>query len=556
MIRKLPHPFVSNGAESGSTLLIALITMAVLTAIAASVFLSAIPGYRSGYQASAWQEAKLAADSGIDFAMTELQNTVPDPTLYKWTGWEKDVPGGGVVPDNYDGVRVYVPPANTLGKGEGTSKPRVARIEVDVITRDDNFSKNAWFRIRSTGLAELSSSQLSLDKRDLHLRRMALRAPQQYVARTVEVLARPVYLWEYALKTSGSMVLGGGQSWKIDSYDSRDRQGESAEPKSTANGTYAAQYSRGFGNIASDMERPENSPIGMLIDAEGALVKGEVQTNGGDDPNTQAHENVADAEQIDQTRITDEYNESLKPWDPPTWNDDANPKVSEFPDSEGTTLTGTQARIPTGETGSDAGDGIHNPPYKVLLNAQGNQKIGGFIVENPTPGRDRFVEIWINGDLDLGGSAIYVHKGVHVKLYLNGDLNFRNRDINYVVSQANVPETGKTPADYSNRPGDLLIFGMKPEGSTPAAKVDSSGNGHIVAAFYGPQYAGNLDGNTEIMGSFVLKTYNIAGGGGDGGDSIGAGLHYDEALGVVGPVKYYKAVSYFEDTRMDIGKIE
>jgi len=54
------------------------------------------------------------------------------------------------------------------------------------------------------------------------------------------------------------------------------------------------------------------------------------------------------------------------------------------------------------------------------------------------------------------------------------------------------------------------------------------------------------------MGSFVLKTYNIAGGGGSGGDSIGAGFHYDEALGVVGPVKYYKAVSYFEDTRKDL----
>jgi hypothetical protein len=50
----------------------------------------------------------------------------------------------------------------------------------------------------------------------------------------------------------------------------------------------------------------------------------------------------------------------------------------------------------------------------------------------------------------------------------------------------------------------------------------------------------------------VLKNYAISGGGGSGGDSLGAGFHYDEALGVVGPVKYYKAVSYFEDVRKDL----
>jgi hypothetical protein len=546
MISKTPNQFFNGRRESGSTLLVALITMVVLTAVAASVFLSSVPAYRSGYQASAWQEAKLAADSGVDFAMTALQNTVPNPMLYTWPEWHKDIVGGGAVPLNYDGVRVYVPPAGTLGKGDGTSKPRVVKIEVDVITRDTNFAQNAWFRIRSTGLAEVNSSQLSLDKRDLMLRRMTLQ--KGYISRTVEVMARPVYLWEYALKTSGSMVLGGGQDWKIDSYDSRE-PGE----KSTPLGTYDLQYSREFGNIASDLERPENSPIGMLIDAEGAVVKGEVQTNGGDDPNTDGHENVEDAENVDPVRITDEYNENLVPEDPPVWNADANPKLPDVAGGAHNELTGTQARILTAKTGVTAGGSVHDP-FKIILNAQGNQKLGGFIVDNATPTQHRFVEIYVNGDIDLGGSAIYVHKNVHVKLYLNGDLNFRNRDINYVVSQANVPsaDAGKTPADYSNQPADLLIFGMRDPASTPAPKVDSSGNGHIVAAFYGPQYAGNLDGNTEIMGSFVLKTYNIAGGGGSGGDSVGAGLHYDEALGVVGPVKYYKAVSYFEDTRMDV----
>ena len=55
-----------------------------------------------------------------------------------------------------------------------------------------------------------------------------------------------------------------------------------------------------------------------------------------------------------------------------------------------------------------------------------------------------------------------------------------------------------------------------------------------------------------IIGGFVLNTYDTQGGGGSGGDSVGAGFHYDEAMGVVGPIQQYKVVSYFEDFRKDI----
>jgi hypothetical protein len=531
----MSNPFsrtLSDSRVSGSAMLAALITLAALTAVAASVFLSSVPAYRGTYHASAWQEAKLAADAGVDFAMATLQKTVPNPTAYTWPGWQTE--GGGAVPLNYDGVRIYTPPADTLvNAGDGSTRPRISKVEIDVVTRDDNFAQNAWYRIRATGMAEIPSSQLSLDKRDLSLRRMALQKNQ--VTRTIEVLSRPVYLWEYALKTDGSMILGGGQDWRIDSYDSRYW----LYPDRSVNGIYNGSVARSFGNVASNLRRPDNSPYGVLIDAEGAAVRGEVQTNGGDNPNTEIHENVEDAENIDPTRITDEYSEVLKPQDPPPWYV-ASPANAHQTYSKGPTT------VPAGN-GSTAGSTVDNQ-YKVVINAQGNQSIGGFTVTNPTPGTERFVDIWVNGNVDLNGSTIQVEKGVHVNMYLNGDLNFRNQDINYVSPDRDPDALTK----YSMRPGDLLIYGMKPSTATPAPEVESAGNGHIVAAFYGPQYAGHLDGNSEIMGSFVLKTYDISGGGGSGGDSLGAGFHYDEALGVVGPVKYYKAVSYFEDTRKDI----
>jgi hypothetical protein len=516
-------------------LLAALITMAALTAIAASVFLSSVPAYRGTYQASAWQEAKLAADAGADFAMSTLQQTVPNPTLYTWPGWTTE--GGGPVPVNYDGIRIYTPAANTLVKsGDGGSRPRISRVEVDVVTRDDNFAQNAWYRIRATGLAEMPNAQLSLDKRDLSLRRMTLK--QKHITRTVEILSRPVYLWEYALKTDGSMVLGGGRDWVIDSYDSRILK----YPDRSVNGIYDSSIAREFGNIASNLKRPDNSPYGMLIDAEGAAVRGEVQTHGGDDPNTETHENVEEADKIDPTRITDEYAEDLSPEPDPSWyaNYTTDPNVKVYNNTK------SPGNVPSGATGTAAGS-KGSDPYKVVINAQGNQSIGGFTVVNNPPGskNERYVDIYVNGNIDLNGSTIQVEKGVHVNLYLNGDLNFRNQDINYKTDPAERP-------NYSMVPGDLLIYGRKPATASPAPKVESAGNGHIVAAFYGPQYAGHLDGNSEIMGAFVLKTYDISGGGGSGGDSLGAGFHYDEALGVVGPVKYYKAVSYFEDIRKDL----
>jgi hypothetical protein len=135
---------------------------------------------------------------------------------------------------------------------------------------------------------------------------------KNHITRTIEVLSRPVYLWEYALKTDATMALGGGSDWRIDSFDSRywlypDRSNPNHP------GFYDGSIARSFGNIASNLRRPDNSLYGMLIDAEGAAVRGEVQTNGGDDPNTEAHENVEEAQNIDPTRITDEFSEVLTP---------------------------------------------------------------------------------------------------------------------------------------------------------------------------------------------------------------------------------------------------
>src|SRR4030095_16993708 len=363
--------------------------------IAASVFFSSVPAYRGTYQASAWHEAKLAADAGADFAMSTLQKTVPNPALYDWNGWTIDLTTGAPVPAGYDGIRYYTPPASTLvNGGDGSTRPQVSRIEIDVVTRDDNYSQNAWYRIRSTGMAEVASSQLGLDPRDLSLRRMTLQ--KKRVGGRGEVLSRPVYLWEYALKTTGSMTLGGGRDWVIDSYDSRYW----LYPDRSVNGIYDSSISRSFGNIASNQMRPLSSPYGVIIDAEGAVVKGEVQTNGGDDPNTQVHENVEESDGIDQKRITDEYSETLTAKSKPTWYADVSGVES---------YKRTTPSVQSGTTAEDGGS--VNTPHKVRITAKGGQRVGGFEVVNSTPGNDRVLDIYVDGDVDLNGSQIQVQKG-------------------------------------------------------------------------------------------------------------------------------------------------
>jgi hypothetical protein len=523
--------------ESGVALLAALITLLVLTTVAASIFMASMPAYRGTYQASAYQQAKLAADAGVDYAISQLQNSVPKTNAYTWPGWTLSDGTTPVTPPT-DVVRMSSPADIILARGgDGNNNARLGQVQVDVITRDTNFTKNPWYRIRSTGIADLPSSQLSMDKRDLFLRRMTLNpvgGVRPHITRTVEVIARPVYLFEYALKTKAAMTLGGSQNWTTDSYDSRypaggiDPSGNLVtDPRSTSTGLYSSMYSRSNGNIASDLARPASSPYGMLINANGAVVKGQVQTNGGDDPNTPAHENVYQSTGINQNTITDNFYETLTPVTAPAW-----------------ATAGTAAlNLVSPTTVSVPASGSTDPlnPYTVSITTNGKKGQGGFTVTNPDNG-NHYVDIYVNADISLTSQTIIVAPGMHVNLYLNGSISFGNNDVNFTAA-------GVTPAS-SGVPGDLLIYGVADPNSNPM--FQASGNGRIDCCFYGPQYTTNLSGDTAFIGSFTLNNYSSSGGGGGTQGNISAGFHYDEALGVMGPIKYYKAVSYFEDTRKDL----
>ena len=189
-----------------------------------------------------------------------------------------------------------------------------------------------WFRLRAMATCALPpTATTTFDDFEGPLRRFSLRqvrpqlkkddvgtpmaVPTPNSSRIIEVLVEPVLPFELAILTDQSLSLATSGSWVVDSFDSRDPK------KSGTGGTYPGSGSpqvQSNGNIANNAGRPANSLYGPLISANGCVVHGAVATNGGDDPSTDTHENVAGATGIDPSQIRDDFYRDMKPLARPT----------------------------------------------------------------------------------------------------------------------------------------------------------------------------------------------------------------------------------------------
>jgi len=126
-----------------------------------------------------------------------------------------------------------------------------------------------------------------------------------------------------------------------------------------------------------------------------------------------------------------------------------------------------------------------------------------------------------------GNGQITVAPGVKATIYFDGNVNIEG---NGIISA-------------SNQPGNLLLYGVQPAIEESAPYVKLGGNGAISAAIYAPGHDVTVKGGGsggEVLGSVVGKTVTMNGV---------TKLHYDEALGLAGPVNNYEIASWFEDTR-------
>lgn len=507
-MKRIPNP------KRGSVLLTTMIMVGLLALSIASYYQNLIPKFRGSYQGAAWHEALHGAEAGADYALLQLNNwatTTSNPDAYPWSSnsWSY-----ASLLYTTNGERSL--DASQLPVLGGQSRVRVTKITADVYTRENSSSSpslNPWFRIRSTARADLPGKYVSADSRDIQLRRMKLAAKtgtgadDPNVTRTVEVIARPRYAFNRAIVTLNNLTLGNSANWRVDSFDSQDTS--KSNPGTAAGGAYPGSGSpkvQSNGSIASAKTNPSSSPYGPLITGNGATVLGTVQTNGGDNPSTAAFENVSGNTGMDQTRITSDYNDTIPIPTAPVWATWTYQGAA-----PGVYVTGTKA-APT--------------RYAITGN------LGTFAVTAPPAGTTGYIEIIVTGSLSTGnggGAGITIPPNVYASIWVNGDINFGNGDINANGSSSQVAS-------------HLTVYGV---GTTGSPTFSAQGNATEILSLNAPNYTANLSGTVDTTGAFIVKNFSINGGG-------NGGFHYDETLGRSGLIAGWDVASNFEDTRGDL----
>jgi hypothetical protein len=495
-----------SSSRRASTLLATLATIVLFSGIVGIYLQTLIPKYRSAHQGASWRDALHAAEAGANHAIHELNEFAAsgnNTSSYRWAdkGW-------GLLDAVFslNGERILgaalLPP---LG---GNNNQAVEKLSIDVYTREPVAPYHPWFRIRARGRASLPDRFVSADRRDGRLRRMKLGATDNgksapYVSRTVEVIVKPRHRFVRAITTVADMRLGYNDDWVVDSFDSSDPS--RSQPGSAAGGVYPQDPAKrkSNGNIASALTRPEGEPFGKLIHGNGAHVAGEVQTVGGDDPQTRDRENVSGTSGMDESRIRDDFDDDIPAAQVPQW------KLALPP--------------PLGKTNFVAG--AVGAPLRYVV--PGN--LGEFRVLPPVGGSKGAVEILVEGNLDvgaLGSPRIIIPAGVTAAIFVKGDIRFGNATVNSGHESSRVASS-------------LTVFGIS---ESPLASYSASAGAEQTLAFYGPSYAVRMDGTVVTTGSMVAKSFQITNEG-------RGGFHYDEALGRSGDVTGWTVVSYFEDVR-------
>ena len=539
-----------SSAAGGSTLVVTLVVVAALSLMAAHTLTRAVPRVQMAYQNAAWQEARVAAEAGIDTAMNDVLLNATGFSPGAWTGWKQEgvtspAPGGNATTSSGLVNQLLTVTTSTVGGilsqilgtsatsgggvGPGSSVNSSAPLYLDNIrlsavtgvpTEVDirlwalqpNANANArWFRIRCMATCALPpTAQSPPANLDARLRRFSLRSvrpalrkddvgapstiPLPNVSRTIEVLVEPVLSFELALWIGEGLALPLSGSWDIDSFDSTDPN------KSGPDGSYPGRGSRQVqvnGDIASSLPPSSDFPYGTAIAANGTRVHGAVATNGGDDPSTKDHENVSGTFGLDPARIHDDFSREMVPLIRPAGEFMAPPVAGAF-------VTGPET-APTIYS-------VHGSLTELSITPPASETKG-------------VVVIMIDGNLDLT-QPLVIPPSVIAVLFVRGQITFRD-NVNFGPSN-------------SNRARHLLIFG---DGASPQRQtLRVFGPASVCAAFYGPRTDAFLDGSVHWIGSLNALSFKAANGG-DGG------IHYDESLATIGPTIGFRIARYIEDVR-------
>jgi hypothetical protein len=492
----------------GSTLVIALLTIAVLSVVGATVLMSVSVRYGYTQQAVGWEEALGIAEAGADFALANCRWTINGNST-PWNGWRKYntigrtwIPVTSAADGNAELAAgrkiIYDLPSGShlVGSGQGSTDGWY-HVEVDA-PASMVVGSNRWYRIRSTGYTGLpgparvggdrpdgTSAQATLRKIDLKVdhfiarygdydhvtpTRVSVATPR--AARRIEVVAQPVTPFGYVIMTtdtSGTPL----SNPLIDSYDSSDTV-------HYPGGLYNSAVRDPNTGIGVNAPVYVNAPISSLVSA----VYGDVTTAGG---------TLTKGNNITGT-VLNNGTLPVPTVSAPSWG-----TVASQP---------APAMITAGTTSS--------PLFATYTRAK------DITVTLPVGQTKGVANLYVTGDVTGG---ITVAKGVTLKIWMGGNFSMKASDIDNLNENA----------------AYLQIYGIDPAtGTSRTIDIASGSPGYHYVVFDAPSYDFTNNGNPDLCGSIVAKTVT-----GNGNTT----WHYDEALATAGQPTDYKRAMWVEDER-------
>ncbi|PYK57751.1 MAG: hypothetical protein DME43_14105 [Verrucomicrobia bacterium] len=491
--------FTSN--ERGNALLCAVCTIFIVSVIAANVLLNCTTRYnQASNQVRSWNEALYAAESGADIAYNEVRKIASNPSsaFSAGNGWTTS-------------GTTYTSGTTTFG----TNSLRTSEM-VDLFYTDPT-TGNAWYRIRSKGTSPLQGlKRTGMDDRlsngnrfvanastrgdgDTLLRKIDFKydhftatygptgdgtnkaivavSPAPQLSRRIELIAAPITPFEAAIKVSGSFY-GLGSAAYIDSFRSSVGPYDPTVKTNPSDSRYADSQS---GTVEID-----NGTATIMGD-----IYGNLYTNGG--TATKKTLNV-------HGTIDNNVPFTLDSFSIPTYL--PAPQASPTKINANTTVTPPTA-------------GTARAPTVYLLSS-----FDKTLTINQNGSSQTYVAIHLTSDFT---GAIDVKPGVHVQFFIDGNVDVKARDI--------INETG-----YA---GNLQFYSISPtDGSSQHININSPGD--FVATFYAPSADFTMNGNPDVTGAIIAKSFY-----GNGNTS----WHYDRSLDFLGDVTDYRITSYVEDIR-------
>jgi hypothetical protein len=477
---------VKRPAEEGNVLICALCTILIISLIGANVLQNCTTRFNvSSSQVRSWKESLFAAEAGGDIGYAEIRKTVRDPS-HSFSGWTNS------------GLQ-HVSPITTFG-----SNGLVTSTVVDLFYYDP-ITGNPWYRSRSKGTAPVNGlSRAGMDDRmgagsrgDSLLRKIDFRTdhfvatygpngdgvgptlvavPNPQITRRIEQINAPVTPFEAAIKCTGSFY-GLGSAAQVDSYNSK-------------NGPYYFCANNPADPNFKD-SRSGSVEIGTPVADVNGMLYGNISTNGG---------TIRPSPYITGT-VDNNVPFTCPPFVMPTNLPPPNPSL--------TTVNSTVNLTPPVA-------GTAAVPTFYLLS-----ELSGKLIINPVGGAQTYVAIRVTNDMT---AHINVKPNVHVKIFFDGNMDVKGRDID----------------NESGLAANLQYYAISPANPATTQFIHIDPPGNFAATFYAPSADIVLHGNPDLIGAMVCKTFY-----GNGNTS----WHYDRALDTEGDAVDYRIVSYVEDIR-------